>query len=417
MVRRGAQSADDEQSGVGGRPRRRHLCPAARRRRPCAADGQGAAAAARTTSGFARRAATKRRRPCASSRAARKKEPRSSSSIRSPSRRTGRLLFSLYSSTIRSDRSRRHRLAAERRRRARARAARDRAALREEVARKWNCRCGSRWRSRRSASSSCGADRESAITCGGCTFRFAAKRTIRTMTAKRSAPERRGGDRDRRRKFPTSSPPRPNAPIRSVFGAADGETRRGDARRAYRADDRLRQIRVAARGDAALHRRADRRSRPGRRASPALEARWLNLFGFCFRPGFGAAEGSMADRRSAEDLRGGPRVRRRDSESRRVAGALAAASPVVSPPASSASSRSALIGRAGSRRQKAVAVEPADRARELASARQPRAARRTRAAREGRRRTAAPPAPRCRQRQPALGNRTGSARGRRYTVR
>jgi uncharacterized protein DUF3731 len=28
----------------------------------------------------------------------------------------------------------------------------------------------------------------------------------------------------------------------------------------------------------------------GRRASPALEARWLNLFGFCFRPGFGAAK-------------------------------------------------------------------------------------------------------------------------------
>jgi hypothetical protein len=28
----------------------------------------------------------------------------------------------------------------------------------------------------------------------------------------------------------------------------------------------------------------------GRRGSPALEARWLNLFGFCFRPGFGAAK-------------------------------------------------------------------------------------------------------------------------------
>jgi DNA-K related protein/Hsp70 protein len=28
----------------------------------------------------------------------------------------------------------------------------------------------------------------------------------------------------------------------------------------------------------------------GRRASPTLEARWLNLFGFCFRPGFGAAK-------------------------------------------------------------------------------------------------------------------------------
>ena len=27
-----------------------------------------------------------------------------------------------------------------------------------------------------------------------------------------------------------------------------------------------------------------------RRTSPALEARWLNLFGFCFRPGFGAAK-------------------------------------------------------------------------------------------------------------------------------
>jgi hypothetical protein len=29
---------------------------------------------------------------------------------------------------------------------------------------------------------------------------------------------------------------------------------------------------------------------PGRRRSAALEARWLNLFGFCFRPGFGAAK-------------------------------------------------------------------------------------------------------------------------------
>ncbi len=28
----------------------------------------------------------------------------------------------------------------------------------------------------------------------------------------------------------------------------------------------------------------------GRRGSPSLEARWLNLFGFCFRPGFGAAK-------------------------------------------------------------------------------------------------------------------------------
>jgi hypothetical protein len=28
----------------------------------------------------------------------------------------------------------------------------------------------------------------------------------------------------------------------------------------------------------------------GRRTSPSLEARWLNLFGFCFRPGFGAAK-------------------------------------------------------------------------------------------------------------------------------
>ena len=29
---------------------------------------------------------------------------------------------------------------------------------------------------------------------------------------------------------------------------------------------------------------------PGRRGSALLEARWLNLFGFCFRPGFGAAK-------------------------------------------------------------------------------------------------------------------------------
>src|SRR5262249_41613515 len=29
---------------------------------------------------------------------------------------------------------------------------------------------------------------------------------------------------------------------------------------------------------------------PGRRTSASLEARWLNLFGFCFRPGFGAAK-------------------------------------------------------------------------------------------------------------------------------
>ena len=77
--------------------------------------------------------------------------------------------------------------------------------------------------------------------------------------------------------------------IRSVFGAADGETT---------AETLVAQIeRTIGFGKSAWPLAVMRRftdvlidGAPGRRASPALEARWLNLFGFCFRPGFGAAK-------------------------------------------------------------------------------------------------------------------------------
>ena len=65
----------------------------------------------------------------------------------------------------------------------------------------------------------------------------------------------------------------------------------------------------------------------GRSLSPRHEARWLNLLGYCLRPGFGDAQDSGTDQSGKKDLSSWAQVSGESSVPSRLAGVVAADRP------------------------------------------------------------------------------------------
>ena len=79
----------------------------------------------------------------------------------------------------------------------------------------------------------------------------------------------------------------------------------------------------------------------GRRRSAPLEARWLNLFGFCIRPGFGAAKDPWRITEARKVYAAGLGFAELRSRTGSSGWSCGSGPRADSPPASSASSRSA----------------------------------------------------------------------------